>query len=226
MRVQCRGLRAREYGVVREIIAGAFGDHVRDNPAALEQLEGEPWYDPDHLLVAEADGEVVSHLGVRDSGLWLGGRWFAAGLVGTVCTREELRGQGIGSELLRHAFGWMAQRGLALSLLHTNEQRYAFYERLGYRRAVIEQPRLMADLGRAGAAREAGVRAASAADAAALDEIYAATYGRATGAWARSGPFWERRIAGIPKLWSRVVRFAVAGHGSPRAYAAYEEAPG
>ncbi|MFH1567684.1 MAG: hypothetical protein ABIL09_06745, partial [Gemmatimonadota bacterium] len=37
---------------------------------------------------------------------------------------------------------------------------------------------------------------------------------------------WERRIAGIPKLWSRVVRFAVAGHGSPRAYAAYEEAPG
>lgn len=224
--VTCRSLEPADYPVVREIIAGAFADHVRDNPEALARLDEEPWYDPHHLLVAEVDGEVVSHLGVRDSGIWLGGQLFPAGLVGTVCTREEVRGRGIGSQLLRHAFGWMADRGLALSLLHTGEKRYAFYERLGYRRAVIEQPRLMLDLAAARSSEASTVRPAEASDAEALNGLCAATYGRATGAWARSVEFWTRRLQGIPKLWSRVLQFRVAGEGGPRAYVAYEEVEG
>lgn len=225
-RVVCRSLATADYAAVRQIIAGAFGDHVGDNPEAVEHLAQEPWYDPDHLLVAELDGEVVSHLGVRDSGLWLGGRLVPAGLVGTVCTRDGWRGRGIGSQLLRYAFDRMAAGGLALSVLHTSEQRYAFYERLGYRRAVIEQPRLMLNLAAARGRSPIAVRLAGSGDAAALDELYGATYGRATGAWGRSSAFWERRLAGVPKLWSRVLRFAVAGAGAPRAYAAYEEVEG
>ena len=224
--VTCRAFTERDYPAVREIIAGAFGDHVRDNPVALEQLDREPWYDPAHLVVAESGGEVVSFLGVRDSGLWLGGRLLSVGLVGTVCTREVVRGRGIGSRLVRFAHERMAAQGLAVSVLHTSEVRYAFYERLGYRRAVTEQPRLMVNLSAATAASASGSRAATAHDAAALNALYAATYGQATGAWGRSDAFWQRRLDGVPKLWSRVLRFEVAGSGAPEAYAAYEETEG
>ncbi|MFC1526954.1 GNAT family N-acetyltransferase, partial [Candidatus Latescibacterota bacterium] len=145
---------------------------------------------------------------------------------GTVCTREEMRGQGIGSRLMRYASEWMTHRGLALSCLHTNPRRYAFYERLGYRRAVVEQPRLMVNLSAAQPAGGITMRSARADDAEALGGPYAATYGRATGAWARSPAFWVRRLQGVPKLWSRALRFAVAAGGPPRAYAAYEETEG
>lgn len=224
--VTCRSFSGDDYAAARETISGAFGDQVRDNPVALEELEREPWYDPGHLVVAEVDGQVVSFVGVRDSGLWLGGRLFPAGLVGTVCTREAARGQGIGSQLLRYAHERMAGSGLSLSVLHTNEARYAFYERLGYRRAVIEQPRLMVDLGAAAPMAAPGARVAAAGDAAGLNRLYAATYGQATGAWARSEAFWVRRLQGIPKLWSRVLSFEVAGEDSPSAYVAYEETEG
>jgi hypothetical protein len=91
---------------------------------------------------------------------------------------------------------------------------------------VIEQPRLLIDMQRVAAADGRKGRRARAGDAADLDRLYAATYGQATGAWARSVPFWERRIAGVPKLWSRRLRFEVAGGEEARAYAAYEEAEG
>jgi hypothetical protein len=121
----------------------------------------------------------------------------------------------------------MTGRELALSYLHTSERRAAFYERLGYRRAVIERPRLMVELAAARSSGDLATREAHAGEAEALDEIYADTYGRTTGAWARSPEFWRRRIEGIPKLWSRVLQFAVADRGgSPVAYVAYEQVEG
>lgn len=248
-----RQLRPTDYASVRTIIAEAFAHQVDANPEALKRLDREPWYDPGHLFVAELNGELVSFLGVRDSGLWIGGRLLPAGLVGTVCTREAWRGQGIGSSLLQHVHAWMESRGLALSALHTNEKRYAFYERLGYRRAVIGIPRLRVELGstsgaaslgstagsvHGAASRSAahgaasmdptsgaapGLRPAVPEDAPALNELYAATYGRTTGAWARTVPFWEHRLRREPKLWSRLLHFVVAGtgNGAPQAYLAY-----
>ena len=51
--VTCREFTQGDYEAARGIVAEAFGDHVGDNPQALEQLDQEPWYDPAHLVVAE-----------------------------------------------------------------------------------------------------------------------------------------------------------------------------
>ena len=226
MEVICRPLQSGDYPAVKEIIVESFGEHAA-NPEALSLYEHEPWYDPGHLLVAEVDGRVVSQMGVRDGDLWMSGVPVAAGLLGTVCTREEFRGKGIGAQMVRFAFEWMAERNLALSSLHTGEERHGFYGRLGYRKAVIEYTRLILNLPQLGLAPEgAGVRAATVADAPALDEIYAACYGRASGAWSRTVPFWERRLRKAAKLWSPPMDFYVSGDDHPRAYLAVSEVRG
>ncbi|MEW6752251.1 MAG: GNAT family N-acetyltransferase [Candidatus Latescibacterota bacterium] len=222
--IRCRPLRPEDYPAVRQIIAEAFPQQAADNPRALALYTEEPWYDPEHLLVAEAEGRVVAQLGVRDGSLWCSGVPLPSGLVGTVCTAAPWRGRGIGAQLMRCAFGWMEEGGLAVSLLHTSEERHGFYGRLGYCRAVMEQPRLilpMPDLHVPPA--PLALRPARVDEAAALDALYAATYGRASGAWSRTVPFWRRRLQGVPKLWSRPLAFRVAGQGPPLAYAAVEE---
>jgi hypothetical protein len=121
----------------------------------------------------------------------------------------------------------MAERGLAISYLHTSAARTGFYGRLGYRRAVLEYPRLVLNLPALDLSpSDPHVRPAVVADAPPLDALYASCYGRATGAWSRSIPFWERRIQQIPKLWSRPLTFLVAGAAQPLAYLAIEEAEG
>jgi len=227
MEITCRPMRPEDYPAIKEIIAESFSQHIDDNPEALAQLEQEPWYDPDHLLVAEVDDHPVSLLGVRDGVLWMAGAAVPAGLIGTVCTREQYRGQKIGSRLLRYTFTWMKERGLALSYLHTGLDRHAFYGRLGYKKSVIEYPRLILNLPQLTLSPDdAQVRPAIPADASILDTLYASCYGRAASAWSRSLPFWERRIQGVPKLWSKPLTFQVAGSTQPLAYLAVEEAQG
>lgn len=227
MNITCRQLIPADYPAVRQIITESFADHVGDNPEALSLYTQETWYDPDHLFVAELDGQVVSQLGVRDGHLWCSGIPVPAGLVGTVCTREQYRGRGIGAQLVRFAFTWMERKGLAISSLHTGESRHGFYGRLGYRKAVIEQPRLILNLPGLQLSPEAlPVRSATVTDAPLLDALYAACYGRASGAWSRTILFWERRLQQLPKLWSRPLDFRVAGDTRPLAYLAVEETAG
>jgi predicted N-acetyltransferase YhbS len=233
-----RNMKAHEYPAVKEIVARSFEDHVRDNPDALDQYAEEPWYDPDHLLVAESAGKIVSQMGVREGSLWISGCAFPAGLVGTVCTLPEWRGKAIGARMLAAAHTWMGQRGIALSYLHTSEARYGFYGRAGYRLSVIEQPKVTvqgaAGLGPAGVkrrdARETGIRVRPAGpeDAAVCNRIYEAHYGRMAGAWSRSGTFWRRRLAGKPKLWlSGIPSYRLAeADGIPAAYLAAGRGPG
>lgn len=227
MDITCRSMRPEDYPAVKEIIAESFAQHVGDNPDVLPLLAQEPWYDPDHLFVAEVDGRPVSQLGVRDGVLWVAGAAVPAGLVGTVCTRERYRGRKIGSQLLRYAFAWMERRDLAISYLHTGPDRHGFYGRLGYKKSVIEYPRLVLDLPSLSLSpTEAHVRPATLADARFLDHLYTSCYGRSTSAWSRSTPFWERRIQRIPKLWSKPLTFRVAGDAQPLAYLATDEAEG
>lgn len=227
MNATCRQLTPADYPAVKQTITESFADHVQDNPQALSLYAQEPWYDPDHLFVAELDGQVVSQLGVRDGHLWCSGIPVPAGLVGTVCTRAQCRGQGIGAQLVRFAFTWMERKGLAVSSLHTGESRHGFYGRLGYCKAVIEHPRLILNLpGLQLPTEHLPARPATAADAPRLDTLYAACYGRASGAWSRTVPFWERRLQQLPKLWSRPLDFRVAGEARPLAYLATEETPG
>ena len=221
--IECRGLKPADYPAIKQIIAASFSQAVQSNPQVLETLEQEPWYDPAHLLVAVSGGRPVSHVGVRDGLLRCSGVGIPAGLVGAVCTAPDLRGQGIGARLMRASFGEMTRSGLAVSYLHTSAERSGFYSRLGYRKAIIENPRLrLRDLDIDeldwGHQQAAGVetRAATVADAEALDEIYNAQYRHVSGSWSRTVPFWERRLQRQPKLFgAQPTAFSVASGGQP-----------
>ena len=219
-----------DYPDVKEIIAASFPQAVGASPGSLEVLEQEPWYDPAHLLVAEVDGRVVSHMGVRTGLLSCSGAGVPAGLVGTVCTAVRFRGQGIGSRLMRASFDRMKHHGLAISYLHTSAERGGFYSRLGYKKAIIENPCLTLQLDGPGPDRldewpaPVESRPGTPADAEALDEIYEASYSRVSGSWSRTVPFWERRLQRQPKLFATApMRFLVAGRDRPLAYVAVLE---
>lgn len=229
--VTVRHLQPADRPDVERMITEAFPQAVQTNPKALDILDQEPWYDPEHVLVAEVDGSVVSHVGIRAGLLCFSGIGVPAGLVGTVCTATAVRGKGIGSLLMRASFEHMQKRRLALSCLHTSPERFDFYRRLGYRKAIIETPRLRLPLANLNldddaacpesAAVRATVRSASPSDAQALHRIYDAQYvGQVSGSWSRTVPFWERRLQHLPKLFAppQPMTFRVTGPEIPVAY--------
>ncbi|KRK37060.1 GNAT family N-acetyltransferase [Levilactobacillus parabrevis] len=57
---------------------------------------------------------------------------------GRVCTRQDLRGQGIGTRLLTAAEDWSREHGFSTGVIHGEVSAQAFYERCGY--AVNEGP--------------------------------------------------------------------------------------
>ena len=226
--IECRSLRPADYPAAKEIIARSFPRALEANPKVLESLEQEPWYDPSHLFVAAVRGRAVSHMGVRDGLLWCSGAGVAAGLVGAVCTAPPLRGRGIGTQLMRASFRAMEQNGLAVSCLHTSPERYGFYSRLGYRKAIIASPRLLLDLDSDKPGLDSGrpvtTRTATAADAGILHGIYAAHYSQVSGSWSRTVRFWERRLLRKPKLFGiQPLIFRVAPDQRPAAYVALLE---
>jgi predicted acetyltransferase len=196
----------------------------------MAEYPDEPWYDPEHLLVAEIDGRVVSQMGIRDGHLWIAGHPCPAGLVGTVCTLPEYRGRGIGARMIQASLGWMAKRGLALSYLHTIPERYAFYGRQGYKLSVIHEPKAVLHPGDGRTVGDTpegiNIRRASRGDARACKKLYEEHYGRMSGAWSRTEVFWERRLSGKPKLWSPgIPEFWVAESPEVQAYLALVREP-
>ncbi len=225
-----RPFRPSDLKAVREIIGQSFAEEINSNPQALSEYLSEAYYQPGNLFVAESDGRVVSQMGLRDGNLWLSGRPFPAALVGTVCTRPEVRGQGIGGGMLRYSFEVLTNWGVALSYLHTIPDRYNFYRRLGYTETVHQQTVLTVELDELGPgllAQQVSLpddvrrRRALPADAAILDVLYRETTARGSGAWERNDLFWKRRLLGRPKLWlSGCPDFELAVGGRPLAYVA------
>ncbi len=210
MSVDFRFARPEDYAGIRELIRDGFPEEAARKPRALEELAQESWYDSSHLIVGEVSprgastrgegGRLVSMTGLRTGELYCGGTSFNAVLVGTVCTRSELRGKGIGSRMLAHAAGVMDEWGVEVSYLHTGPERWAFYGRNGYKKAILKNARL--DVERlAPSAGGVEIREANASDARALDRIHREHFSPLHGAWSRDINFWERRVARKEKLW-------------------------
>ena len=99
--------------------------------AAMAEIIEDPVHD---LIVGEIDGRLVAtaHLS------WLRVLMYDGGLmcqIESVRTSRNLRGQGIGRQLMTHIEAEARRRGAARMQLTTNKQRaraHEFYERLGY----------------------------------------------------------------------------------------------
>jgi GNAT superfamily N-acetyltransferase len=90
----------------------------------------------DTLYVAELDGEVV---GTFQTTLLttMRGRGSSSLSIAAVQTRADLRGRGIGAQMIRFAVGEGRERGARQVQLMSNDKRadaHRFYERLGFAR--------------------------------------------------------------------------------------------
>ena len=84
-----------------------------------------------NLRVVRDGRKIVGHAGICVRPIRWRGQLLQAGLIGGVCAREELRGQGIGTLVMQDVAEHMAELGLDFGVLWTGSQ--AFYERLGWR---------------------------------------------------------------------------------------------
>jgi predicted acetyltransferase len=71
----------------------------------------------DRRLVAEVDGRVVGHLGAWDLGQWFGGRRIPVAGISAVTVAPEVRGQRVGTQLLRAGLEQALDRGEPIASL-------------------------------------------------------------------------------------------------------------
>lgn len=125
---------------------------LEDSQSALALMRGAlrdgAAFEDEYPLVfgADAPGRVVAVRGEDESIIgacatlvrelvFPGGR-LATGLIGSVCTREDQRGRGVASAVLRRAESELAAAGAALSILWADEP--DFYTRRGYQQFGAE----------------------------------------------------------------------------------------
>ena len=78
------------------------------------------------VRIRNETGEVVAGAAARTFGLWL--------LIDNIWVSEQLRGQDLGSKILKHLESAAVARGCKFALLDTlNFQARPFYERFGYK---------------------------------------------------------------------------------------------
>jgi aminoglycoside 2'-N-acetyltransferase I len=119
-------LTTAETAAIRAILKAAFG--AGEDEAFTED-------DWDHALggrhfVLDVDGEIVSHASVVGRELRVAGRPLWTGYVEAVATAPDRQGQGFGTQVMRAASAYIAER-FELGALGTGAQ--GFYERLGWR---------------------------------------------------------------------------------------------
>jgi GNAT superfamily N-acetyltransferase len=96
------------------------------------------------VLVAEVDGRIIGYVyaGLEPMS-WKELRG-PAGFIHDVLVEDDGRGTGAGTALIDHAIAWLRDRGAARVMLWTadrNERAQRLFDRLGFRRTMIEMTR-------------------------------------------------------------------------------------
>ena len=96
------------------------------------------------VFVAERRGAVIGYAYARIEPLSWQELRDVAGFIHDVVVAPEARGDGIGTRLVEAAAAWIAERGVPRVMLGTAEQNrdaQRLFERLGFRRTMIEMTR-------------------------------------------------------------------------------------
>jgi len=96
------------------------------------------------VFVAERDGAVVGYAYARIEPLSWQELRDVAGFIHDVVVAPGARGSGVGTRLIEAAAAWVAERGVPRLMLGTaekNRDAQRLFERLGFRRTMIEMTR-------------------------------------------------------------------------------------
>lgn len=116
-----------------------------------EKLAASAWRDIvsaeacQRVLIRDADGWLVSHIGIYMREAKWGERSVRIGGIGGVCTKDDCRRQGFARAGMACAASYMKDQLAAdFGLLFCNKQNYRFYENCGWSRfsgtVCVEQP--------------------------------------------------------------------------------------
>lgn len=205
--------------IVYQSFAG-FGQPPERTDAWLNHM-GKP-----NLRIALLDGRIVAGLSLLYFDLYFGGRRVAATGVSAVGVSPEVRGSGVGSELMRAILREQAEREIPLSALYPAT--YTVYRRVGYE---IAGHRIMykLNLGTLGNhlidhASELHVRPATAADLPAIEAVYLQRAQRTNGHPHRTSQQWRQLLHfGTDRIFAYVVERGSAAQTRARARAAGPE---
>ncbi|NLG25491.1 MAG: GNAT family N-acetyltransferase [Clostridiales bacterium] len=183
--IDLRSLRSEELESWAALCDEGFG--FRDGAAYfLRHFRDDPFADINGIFVAEAGGRLVSSVRVFTREVYLAGRRVTMGGIGEVCTLADYRRQGLSGELLKRAIGYMAARGLDISMLFTGSNGH--YARYGW----FTVPTRFCRLPLEGVAPIDGVRPMADHDFAAMRGVHGLFAGAADGALVREHPrYWD-----------------------------------
>ena len=102
------------------------------------------------VLVAERGGEIIGYVYATLEGRSWRELRDACGFIDDVVVRESDRGSGVATALIEAAMEWMRARGAPRVLLWSADQNDAaqrMFERLGFRRTMVEMTRELSRVG-------------------------------------------------------------------------------
>jgi aminoglycoside 2'-N-acetyltransferase I len=117
-------LTGEELAALRRLVFGAFGGR-------FDEHDWEHALGGTHVLALEGD-EVVAHGAVVPRWLVAGERGLRSGYVEGVATREDRRGRGLGTMVMREVGRVVAEEGYELGALADGSRIPGFYQRLGW----------------------------------------------------------------------------------------------
>lgn len=136
--VTLRGYRPHDADGVVEVNAQAFADHPEQGAmdlASFRERASQEWFDPEGLIVAERDGEVVGFHWTKTHRAT--DRQPAHGEVYLIGVAPSMHGSGLGTALL--AAGIQRLRGLGLEqvalYVESDSRAIGLYERMGFTHA-------------------------------------------------------------------------------------------
>lgn len=196
-----RTMKATELDSWAEHCASVFSGPTDTPDYFRDHYRFDPFHDPDGVMIAEDNGEIVATVRVFTREIYLKGFRVSMGGIGEVSTKKTYRGQGISGNLLKMAIDYMERKHLNTSLLFTGINRH--YARYGWfttaRRFVTPSldsvPQLDENL---------LLRPLTENDLPAARGLYALTAGRFDGALVREHPdywrdwmrpFWKNPLA-------------------------------
>jgi predicted acetyltransferase len=191
-----------------EIHTTAFPD-PRRNDARVRNFTANPFGALPDLHVAIDGHVVVAHAFLFPLALWFGGARVATAGIASVGVAPEVRGRGVGAELLAHLHETAEGAGASLLLLYAFRQ--GFYARHGYAPVTPSRRLAVHPASIPGAWRdEPGVEVRAAGrgegDRASIESVYARAASRSHGWLARPRALWDRRFADERTTWLLATR--------------------
>lgn len=145
---------------------------LRSGASSLEEEYPLVFDGPGEVVHIERDGATVSGCGVLPRTMQVGSTRLPVGLIGSVATHPDHRGQGHASEVLQLAEQALAESGAVLSLLWAEEP--AFYDARGYVPLGTEVDYLLPPEIAPLLPERGNVRSATSEDACAIHALYSA----------------------------------------------------